>query len=337
MKAREFVMQDIPLQQERTGYSVERLLRWYGIKRSTWYSWQRFADYVPPAPRYNDRSLLTDEVEAILKFRELHPEVGYRKLTWMMNDARVAFAAETAVYQVLKRHNRLSGWEKPDSSGTEKEYRHKPTAVHEHWHTDLAYVKVRGVFYFLVMVLDGFSRFLLHWDLLSDMRSDSVELFIQETKDKYPHAKPKLIHDNGGQFISLDFKKLISRLDIQDVRTRRNHPQTNGKAERFVGLVRQEALRPGCPDSYAEAWNIIKQYECYYNHQRLHAGIQFVRPADRFFGRHDAILDLRHQRIDFARAYRVQSNRKSREDAVIAAAVAEAHRAIRDSTFSSLN
>lgn len=333
-------MQDIPLQMERSGYSLRRVLRLYGIKRSTWYSWQRFAEYVPPAPRFNDRSLLPEEVERILNFRDLHPDVGYRKFTWMMNDARVVYAAEAAVYQALKKHDRLTGWKKADSSGTEKEYRHKPTAVHEHWHTDIAYVKIQGIFYFLIMALDGFSRYLLHWDLMTDMQGDSVELFIQEVKDKYPHAKPKLIHDNGGQFISHDFKKLISRLDIQDVRTRRNHPQTNGKAERFVGLVRQEALRPSCPDSYGEAWEIIKRYEYCYNHQRLHAGIQFVRPADRFYGRHLEILNQRRQRLAGARAHRIDRNRYSRMKADLeraAALSATNHAGTVSEQFSSFN
>ncbi|MGC8901703.1 MAG: hypothetical protein ACP5OF_09635 [bacterium] len=59
---------------------------------------------------------------------------------------------------------------------------------------------------------------------MTDMLSSSVQLFIQKVKEKYPDARPMLIHDNGSQFISNDFKGLITRLQIHQVFTRRNHP-----------------------------------------------------------------------------------------------------------------
>jgi transposase InsO family protein len=178
------------------------------------------------------------------------------------------------------------------------------------WHTDIAYIKVRGVFYFLIMVLDGFSRYVLDWELMRDMLGKSVEDFIQRVKDQYPDAKPKLIHDNGSQFISIDFKKLVTRLEIQQVFTRRNHPQTNGKAERWNGLVKQEAIRPRSPESFQEAWNVIDDFVVMYNNRRLHAGIKFLRPPDMFFGRADPILSHRKERLASARTYRLAINNR---------------------------
>ena len=93
-------------------------------------------------------------------------------------------------------------------------------------------------------MLDGYSRYLLDWELMPDMLGGSVEMFVQRVKEKYPHARPRLINDNGSQFISHDFKRLLQKLEIQQIFTRRNHPQTNGKIERMNGTVKQEALRP---------------------------------------------------------------------------------------------
>lgn len=310
------MINDIPLQQKRSGFSLKKLLTLYGIRKSTWHRWQGFSEFLPQpsfCTRRNDRRLLKEEEDRIVKFRRLHPEVGYRKLCWMMNDAKEVFATESAVYRVLKKNGVLWGFKSADSKGTEKEYKNKPAYVHHHWHTDIAYVKIRGTFYFLIMLLDGYSRFLLHWDLMTDMTKDSVALFIQEAREKYPHAHPILINDNGSAFISLDFKKLLNRLDIQQVFTRRNHPQTNGKAERFVGLVRQEALRPNMPDSFADAFSIIHNYCYIYNYQRLHAGIQYLRPADMFFGRDKDILAERKQNLHIARLLRIEANRKNRD------------------------
>lgn len=205
-----------------------------------------------PSRRYNPASVLPEEERAIIEFRLKHREVGYRKLTWQMNDAEVVALSEPAVYKVLAKHDLLGPWSAKVSDAS-SEYQHKPTRVHEHWHTDITYVKVAGIFYFLIMMLDGFSRYVLDWELMTDMTSRSVENFLQRVREKYPHANPRLIHDNGSAFVSRDFKALVSRLGLTSVHTRRNHPETNGKAERFVGTTRQEALRVTPPGSFIEA------------------------------------------------------------------------------------
>ena len=227
----------------------------------------------------------------------------------MLNDAKVAYTSESTVYNLLKRHNCLLPTQPVSNDATGKEYRNKPVHVHHHWHVDIAYIKIKGVFYFLVMLLDGYSRFILDWELMPDMLGSSVEDFVARVKEKYPFAKPMLITDNGSQFISLDFKRLLSKLDIQHVRTRRNHPQTNGKIERLNGTVKNEALRPGAPTSFSEAWNILNEYVFFYNHQRLHAGIQYLRPSDVFFGRQLLVLTTRRENVIMARNFRFLANK----------------------------
>ena len=306
------IREDIAKQVERTRLSVSRLLVMWGISRSTWYGWGDEATS-EPRRRYNALTVLPEEEQAIVRFRQQHREVGYRKLTWMMNDAEAVALSESSVYAVLSKHNLLGPWLSKGGVQAEKEYRHKPSKVHQHWHTDLAYIKVRGVFYFLIMILDGYSRYVLGWDLLMDMTSRSVQDFVQRVREKYPDCHPMLINDNGSAFISRDFKMLVSRLDIQQVFTRRNHPETNGKAERWNGLVRQEALRKSPPESYQEAWQVIADFVDLYNHRRLHAGINFLRPVDLFQGKGQQVLDKRQQRLADARCLRILRNKQRRE------------------------
>ena len=185
-------------------------------------------------------------------------------------------AGDASPWSILARFNGRRKTITFDACFLTEEYQHKPKYVHHHWHTDIAYIKINGIFYFLIMMLDGYSRYMLDWELMPDMLGGSVELFVQKVKDKYQFAKPKLINDNGSQFISLEFKKLLHKLEIQQVFTRRNHPQTNGKIERLNGIVKQEAIRPNSPQSYQEAWDILNNYCYQYNHQRLHAGINFL-------------------------------------------------------------
>lgn len=229
-----------------------------------------------------------------------------------MIDEGVCALSETTVYKILQAHNMLSGWSRANQDPAEKEYRFKPKFPHHHWHTDIAYIKIQGVFYFLIMMLDGYSRYLLDWELMPDMLGSSVEDFVQRVKEKYPFAKPKLINDNGSQFISHDFKRLLQRLEIQQVFTKRNHPQTNGKIERLNGTVKQEAIRPNSPQTYQEALEILNNYSYHYNSQRLHAGILYLRPADMFFGRRDEILTQRADRLKMAKEKRKYLNQQRR-------------------------
>jgi transposase InsO family protein len=292
---------------ELAGLPTSRILLMYGISRSTFYGWSGETP-VSSGKRKNMLVVLPEEERVVVEFRQRHREIGYRKLTWLMNDAGAAALTESTVYGILKRHDLLG----PSSPGGERaadEYRHKPRRPHEHWHTDIAYIKVRGVFYFLIMMLDGYSRYVLGWDLMTDMLGQSVEDFVARVKEKYPHARPKLIHDNGSQFISKDFKALVSRLDIQQVFTRRNHPQTNGKIERLNGTVKNEAIRPACPGSFSDAFRVIGDFVHLYNHRRLHAGINFLRPIDMLAGRNITILNRRTERLRVARTARIASNK----------------------------
>jgi putative transposase len=310
--ARFELKEDLPKQIARSGFSIDYYLDLFGIHRSTYYGWfSESGELLPPVTRKsaNSRKARDSEVAAVVSYRKDHMDVGYRKLTWMMVDENIAFLSESSVYQILSDHDLLSPWLRDQNNPAGLEYKNKPKYPHHHWHTDIAYIKVNNVFYFLIMLLDGYSRFLLDWELMPDMLGSSVELFVQKAKEKYPFAKPMLIMDNGSQFISRDFKMLASRIDITPVHTRRNHPQTNGKIERMNGTVKNEAIRPNCPTNYQEACEVLNQYAYTYNYQRLHAGISYLRPADMFFGRSKKMLNERETKMLVARDARQKQNR----------------------------
>jgi putative transposase len=98
---------------------------------------------------------------------------------------------------------------------------------HQHWHIDVSYIKVCSTFYYLCSFLDGFSRFLVHWDLRESMREADVEVILQRAKEKYSEAKPRIISDNGPQFIARDFEEFIPVSGMTHVRT------SNSKIERW--------------------------------------------------------------------------------------------------------
>ncbi|HOV09992.1 MAG TPA: integrase core domain-containing protein, partial [Spirochaetota bacterium] len=83
---------------------------------------------------------------------------------------------------------------------------------------------------------------------------------------------------------------------------------TNGKAERFVGLIRTEALRPNSPSYYGEGIKVIEKFVDEYNNNRYHAGIDYLKPVDVFYGRGPAILATRREKLKQARQDRFTRN-----------------------------
>jgi transposase InsO family protein len=173
----------------------------------------------------------------------------------MMLDADVVAVSPSSVYRVLKQAGRLDRhWQKPSKKGTGFV---QPLAAHDHWHVDMSYVNVAGTFYFLTSILDGYSRSIVHWELREGMTECDTEIVIQRAKERHPDQRPRIISDNGPQFIAKEFKEFIRIHGMTHVRTSPYYPQSNGKLERWHGSLKRECIRPAAPQSADEpddAW-----------------------------------------------------------------------------------
>src|SRR5438128_6091774 len=185
------------------------------------------------------------EKEAIIGFHLKNPLEGYRRLTFMMLDHDVAAVSPASVWRVLKQAGLLSRWKSnPSRKGTGFE---QPLQPHQHWHVDVSYINLSGTFYYLCSVLDGCSRFLVHWDLRESMKEADIEMILERAQEKYPDAKPRIISDNGPQFMARDFKEFIRISGMTHVRTSPFYPQSNGKIERWHKSLKRECIRPLTP------------------------------------------------------------------------------------------
>ena len=158
-----------------------------------------------------------------------HAKDGYRRLTWQMIDADVAYLSESSVYRILREADLLARWKRSTQSG---QLPRKPTQPHERWHTDLMYLRIGDSWYFLVTVLDAYSRYVVHWELLTTMRASDVRLVVQQALER-TGAAPHLVTDNGEQFTVAEFKDLVRRFGLDRIRVRTYHPESNGLVERF--------------------------------------------------------------------------------------------------------
>jgi putative transposase len=104
---------------------------------------------------------------------------------------------------------------------------------------DIAYVSICSTFYYFIAVLDGYSRAVVRWDLRESMTEPDVELVLERAKELYPAARPRVITDNGKQFVARDFKAFIRLSGMSHVRTSPYYSQSNGKLERFHGTLKR--------------------------------------------------------------------------------------------------
>ena len=146
----------------------------------------------------------------------------------MMLDADVVAVSPSSVWRVLQQAGLLSRWQgKPSRKGTGFE---QPPHPHQHWHIDVSYINVSSTFYYLCSVLDGYTRSIVDWDLRESMTEAEIEIILQRAREKYPEAKPRIISDNGPQFIARDFKEFIRIAGMTHVRTSPYYPQSKAYA-----------------------------------------------------------------------------------------------------------
>lgn len=290
---------------------------WLGISRAKFYDWKRRYGQVNEhngrIPR--DHWLEPWERQAILDFHERNPLEGYRRLTYMMMDADVVAVSPSSVYRVLAAAGRLDRWNR-NTSAKGKGFQ-QPGAPHRHWHTDIAYVNLGGTFFYSISVLDGHSRYLVHWELRESMTERDVEIVLQRAREKYPEARPRIISDNGSAFIARDFKVFLREAGMSHVRTSPYYPQSNGKIERWHRTLKSDAIRRFQPATPDEARTVVERFVHHYNHVRLHSSLGYITPADMLAGKENEIWKTRDAKLEAAReARRLRRQRLATDESV---------------------
>jgi transposase InsO family protein len=263
----------------------------------------------PPIAGLRD-GILAEEKAAVIQYALAHPKDGYRRLTWQMVDADVAYLSPSSVYRILTEADLLYRWKRSQSSGTKPA---KPTRPHERWHTDLMYLRIEDTWYFLVTVLDAYSRYVVHWELVTTMRAADVGLVIQRALEE-TGATPDVVTDNGSQFTAKEFKDLIRRFVFKHVRIRWYHPESNGLVERFHRSTR-EALGEEALRNLGQARELIGEWVREYNETRLHAGLGYLTPAEYYRGDPAARLGERQAKLTAGRERRRAMNQARLEEA----------------------
>jgi len=296
-----------------------------GIAKSTYYRWRQgqrcdgLEFHSEDRGRPWNRITPKEEGRMLAAARDF-PELSSRQLaTWITDNAGFA-VSESTVYRILRREGLVKRSEVQLVAG--KEYHTKTTQPHQMWATDASYFRVVGWgYYYLVTVMDDYSRFILAWKLQRDMSADSLIEVIQEAIDATGMTevsvedRTKLLSDNGAGYICRAFRDYLHLVGIRHILAAPFHPQTNGKLERYHQTIKREVNQ--VPYEFpGQLERAIADFVEYYNFHRYHKALGNVTPADVLHGRREEILERRkevqiqtiNRRRDYNRGLRELAN-----------------------------
>lgn len=294
---RDFLIDFVKHWVKQTEIPVVCFIAWLMISSSKYYDWEKRYGKANEHNGLIPRDFWIEEWEkqAVIEFHHKYPLEGYRRLTFMMLDNNVVAVSPSSTYRILSGAGLLRRWnQKLSKKGTG--FR-QPLNPHEHWHIDVSYINISGTFFYLCSVLDGCSRYIVHWELRESMTTGDIEIILQRAREKYPDARPRIISDNGPQFIAKDFKEYIRISGMTHVRTSPYYPQSNGKIERWHGTLKRECIRPGVILNLEDARQVITKYVDHYNRVQLNSAIGYIAPVDKLNGKKNKYLKSEIQNL----------------------------------------
>lgn len=284
------------------------MLKIIGLKKVTYYRWlkrtgqpTRHNGKIPKSHWLTPEEIknIEDYAREHHSFNDYYLRDGYCRIAYSMLDEDIVAASPSSVYRVLKRAGLLNLWNTAKKNLKGSGFK-QPDGPHKHWHTDIKYLNFNGSFLFLISVIDGYSRFIVHHEIMHTMTSYDTELVVQKAKDKFPGVKPRIITDNGAQYISKEFKQFIKQAELEHITTSVKYPQANGKIELFHRSINQECLRIISPVTFDEYKTYVEDYINFYNTKRLHASLNYLTPEDYLLGRINDKLKIRETKLEKA-------------------------------------
>ena len=293
---------------ERSHLPVRRTLDKLGIPATTFYRWyDRYRAFGEAG--LEDRTggpgriwnRIPDDVRRqIVDLALDEPELSLRELAVTFTDTKGYFVSEASVYRLLKAHDLITSPAFVVIKAAD-EFRDKTAAPNQLWQTDFTYLKVIGWgWFYLSTILDDFSRYIIAWKMCTTMRAedvtDTLKLALEASGCSSAEVvhKPRLLSDNGSSYIAGDLAAWLEDQGMDHVRGAPNHPQTQGKIERWHQTLKNRVLLenyylPG--DLKASVGTFVEHY----NHRRYHQSLANLTPADVYFGRDHAIIERRRK------------------------------------------
>ena len=308
----------------RSGWPVRRTLGVLCIAVSSYYRWlkeEKWARELPkePVKPVQVYEATSAEKAAVRAYALKHPGIRHRELAWRMVDADVASLSPSTVYRILKEQNLVSPWRRRKKR-TRPEAE-KATRPDERWATDLMYIEVAGRKYYQLNFIDEYSRHIVHHELLTNMEGGTVSVeaqravedFLRERGGEIPEqGMPEIRSDNGSCYISREFRGVLDEHGLSHNKITPHCPEENGIMERANRTFR-EALDGEELTDLHQAREVMRKIIDWYNDERLHRALGYLRPIDYYRGEPTKLHAERRHKLAEARRQRREQNLKLRQ------------------------
>lgn len=309
---------------DRSGWPIKQTLRQLGVSPASYYRWRKEAQRTKALPAEPMKPVQAyeatdEEKQAVRSYALKHPGIRHRELAWRMVDEDVVYLSQSTVYRILKDQNLVSPWRRRKKRTREEE--EKATRPDERWATDLMYVEVSGRKYYQLNFIDEYSRHIVHHQLLPNMEGGTVSLeaqqaieqFLQERGGEIPaEGMPEIRSDNGSCYISRDFRTVLDEHGLSHNTIKPHCPEENGIMERANRTFREALDGEELTDLY-QARDVMQRIISWYNSERLHSALGYLRPIDYYRGDPDELKEARRRKMAEARHRRREKNLKLRQ------------------------
>jgi transposase InsO family protein len=292
------------------GVSSRTLIRW---RQQGGGQDQRRGPTTVPANKLSEQE--RQQVLAIANsapFRDLSP----KQIVPRLADQGVYLASESTFYRILKEHKMLTHRQASKPAVAHRPKAHVATGPCQVWSWDITYLKtsVKGLFFYLYMVLDVWSRKIVVAQVFAEESMDHSAMLVAQACAFHGVQPEKLVlhSDNGGPMKGATMLATLHNLGVTPSFSRPSVSNDNPYSEALFRTMKYRPEYPARPfESVEQAQSWVDTFVFWYNTRHLHSAIRFVTPDDRHYGREPSILANR-QKV-YAKARRRNPKRWSKQ------------------------
>ncbi|WP_425363836.1 IS3 family transposase [Candidatus Tisiphia endosymbiont of Hybos culiciformis] len=150
--------------------------------------------------------------------------------------------------------------------------------INQVWTTDITYIKLPDRFMYFIAIIDLYSRYVVAYGLSHSLEGEFYVFILEKALQT---GKPEIFNsDQGSQFTSGDFVKLLIEHNIQISMDHKGRCFDNIHIERLWRTIKQEAIYYYKPENIADLEKILNEFIRWYNNERRHQSLNYKRPAD---------------------------------------------------------
>jgi len=263
------------------GRSIGEVLSSVGVARSSYYRWKK-GNGEKKAERPTWYELTVEERGQIEAVKEQYPQYRHRHIQGVLQQRGVYLSA-SAIYGHLKGQGQIEPYER--RAAPWKHPRYEVWQRNLMWGCDWTKLRVGGLRWYLLTVIDFFSRWIVAWDVVPTVNAGNVKAIYQAGLKSqgisiHSQTKPELREDRGSPNTSGITQEFFESLGAEMSFARVRRPTDNALTERFYGTVKQEEiyLVGNYPDEISAREELGRYIESYH-HTRPHQSLMNFTPA----------------------------------------------------------